>query len=152
MTKNLKKTYSWRKKFLSKNYYLPFPMPKLQKNPSAFKREHAALQTWNFLIFSTFVGHFCPPGFGSGYGSTDLIESGSNPDPDPKHWSKGHYWQECNPFTVVGEDGEDYMSQKNKISLSGFREISWACTYCACVTVERCSCSTNTPIMSLAIS
>jgi hypothetical protein len=28
---------------------------------------------------STFVGHFCPPGSGSG--STDPIESGSNPDP-----------------------------------------------------------------------
>jgi hypothetical protein len=26
------------------------------------------------------------PDFGSG--STDLIESGSNPDPDPKHWSE----------------------------------------------------------------
>jgi hypothetical protein len=23
------------------------------------------------------MGHFCPPGYGSGYGSTDLIESGS---------------------------------------------------------------------------
>jgi hypothetical protein len=31
-----------------------------------------------------FCGHFCPPGSGSGYGYTDLIESGSNPD--PKHW------------------------------------------------------------------
>jgi hypothetical protein len=27
-----------------------------------------------FLIFSTFVGYFCPSG------------SGSNMDPDPKHW------------------------------------------------------------------
>jgi hypothetical protein len=34
-------------------------------------------------LFSVFVGHFCPPR--SGYGSTDLIESGSNPDSDPKH-------------------------------------------------------------------
>ena len=30
-----------------------------------------------------FVGHFCPPGSGSGYGFIDLIESGSNPDLDP---------------------------------------------------------------------
>ncbi len=29
------------------------------------------------------MGHFCPPGSGSG--SKDLIESGSNPDPDSKH-------------------------------------------------------------------
>ncbi len=28
------------------------------------------------------MGYFCPPGSGS----TDLIESGSNPDLDPKHW------------------------------------------------------------------
>ncbi len=35
----------------------------------------------NFKIFSTFVGHFCPPGSGSE--STDPIESGSNPDPQP---------------------------------------------------------------------
>ncbi len=32
------------------------------------------------------MGHFCAPGFG--YGSTDLIESGSKPD--PKHCSKCH--------------------------------------------------------------
>ncbi len=32
--------------------------------PSAFKRNHTALQ--NFLIFSTFAGHYCPPGSGSG--------------------------------------------------------------------------------------
>jgi hypothetical protein len=36
--------------------------------------------------FSIFVGHFCPPGSGSGFqfgsGSTYLIESGSNPDPE----------------------------------------------------------------------
>ncbi len=37
-------------------------------------------QTWNFFTF--FYFHFCPPGFGS----TDLIESGSNPDPNSKHW------------------------------------------------------------------
>ncbi len=34
------------------------------------------------LLFSTFVGHFCPPGSGS----TDPIESGSNWDPDPQPW------------------------------------------------------------------
>jgi hypothetical protein len=32
---------------------------------------------------SMFVGHFCHPGFG--YRSRDPIESGSNPDPDPRH-------------------------------------------------------------------
>ncbi len=51
--------------------------------PSALKREHSALQNMKFLTFSSIiVGHFCPPGSGSG--STDLIESGSSTD--PKHW------------------------------------------------------------------
>jgi hypothetical protein len=36
-------------------------------------------------FFPMFVGHFCPPGSGYGYGSRDPFESGSrsNPDPDP---------------------------------------------------------------------
>jgi hypothetical protein len=62
-----------------------------RKKPSALKIEHAELQNMEFLnFFSIFVGHFCFPGSGSdpdfesGYGSTDLIGSGSNPD--PKHW------------------------------------------------------------------
>ncbi len=32
--------------------------------------------------FSMFAGHFCPPGPGSGYGSRDPIDSGSDPDTD----------------------------------------------------------------------
>jgi hypothetical protein len=54
------------------SYRRSFQLPK--ENIQHFK-------TWKFLIFFYFfVGHFCPPGSGS----TDLIESGSNPD--PKHW------------------------------------------------------------------
>jgi|LakMenE18May11ns_1017448.scaffolds.fasta_scaffold9413673_2 hypothetical protein len=35
-------------------------------------------------FFLTFVGHFClDPNSESVYGITDLIESGSNPDPEP---------------------------------------------------------------------
>jgi hypothetical protein len=50
-------------------------MSKLQKKPSALKREQPALHKMNFFFFfSTFVGHFCPPGSGSG--SRDPIESG----------------------------------------------------------------------------
>ncbi len=53
-----------------------------EKKPSALKRGHPTLQNMNFYkICSTFEGHFCPPGSGSG--STDPIESGSNPDPQP---------------------------------------------------------------------
>jgi hypothetical protein len=57
---------------LIKNYNLSIPRPperksKLQKKPSALKREHQALQNMKFLnFFSTFVGNFCPPGSGSG--------------------------------------------------------------------------------------
>ncbi len=37
------------------------------------------------------MGHFCPPASGSGYGSRDPIESGSNPysDTDPQHCVPG---------------------------------------------------------------
>jgi hypothetical protein len=64
---------------LIQNYNLPILRPpkrtlKLQKKPSALKREHPALQNMKFLKFVLlFVGHFCPPGSGSG--STDPIES-----------------------------------------------------------------------------
>jgi hypothetical protein len=57
--------------FLIKNCNLR--MSKLQEKPAALKREHLA------LFFSMFVGHFCPPGSGSGYESRDPIESGSEP-------------------------------------------------------------------------
>ncbi len=51
--------------------YLPLGLHKgrkLQEKPSALKREHPALQNMKILyFFSIFVGHFCPPGSGSGY-------------------------------------------------------------------------------------
>ncbi len=109
MTKIWKKITAEKKinSFFFKNCNLPIPRPpqsmsKLQKKPSALKRGHPTLQNMNFYkFFSTFVGHFCPPGSGSGFririwipnpdldsesgsGSTGPIESGSNPDPDPK--------------------------------------------------------------------
>ncbi len=50
-------------------------MSKLQEKPSALKKEHPTLQTMKFLnFFSVFVGHFCPPGFGSGSGSETLVK------------------------------------------------------------------------------
>jgi hypothetical protein len=80
----LKENYSWKKInyfFGIKNYNLPIPRPpertsKLLKKPLALKRGHPTLQNMKlFHLFSTFVGHFCPPGSGSE--STDPIESGS---------------------------------------------------------------------------
>jgi len=66
-------------------------MSKLQKKPSALRREHTALQTGNFVIFSTFVGHICPPGSGSGFQIRKhwltqphlASEFGRHPDADP---------------------------------------------------------------------
>jgi hypothetical protein len=51
-----------------------------KEKPSALKREHLALQKIKFiLLFSISVGHFCPPGSGSGCesgsGSTTLHET-----------------------------------------------------------------------------
>ncbi len=55
-------------------------MSKLQKKPSALKRDHPTLQNMNFYKFlSTFVGNFCPPGSGS----TGPIESGSGSETLP---------------------------------------------------------------------
>jgi hypothetical protein len=59
---------------------------KLQKKSSALKREHPALENIKFLKKILFLFAICAlldPDPDSGYGSTDLIESGSNPDQDP---------------------------------------------------------------------
>jgi hypothetical protein len=52
--------------------------------PSAIKREHPALQHTKFLNFSVIFALLDPdPDSEFGYGSNDLIESGSYPDSDP---------------------------------------------------------------------
>jgi hypothetical protein len=76
---------------LIKNCNLPIPRPplstsKLQKKPSALKRGHPTLQTMNFyknflLLWVIFALLDPVPESESGSGSTDPIESGSNPDP-----------------------------------------------------------------------
>ncbi len=92
MTKNWKKCRA-KILFFIKNYNLlifrpPERRSKLQKKPSALKREHPALQYMKFLNFF----YFCRPSWiriripNPNPGSMDLIEFGSNPGPDPKHW------------------------------------------------------------------
>jgi hypothetical protein len=76
-----------KKKFWIKNYNLPIPRPpertfKLQKKPSALKREHPALQNMKFqkkilILWFIFALLDLDPDSGSGYGSMDLIDSGS---------------------------------------------------------------------------
>jgi hypothetical protein len=52
-------------------------MSKLQKKPSALKREHPALQNMEFLIFSTFLGHFFTPGSVAGALLHSVLPCGS---------------------------------------------------------------------------
>jgi hypothetical protein len=61
----------------------------LQKKPSALRKEHPALQNMKFLniflllwVIFAFLDPDPDPDSEYGSGSTDLIESGSNPDPD----------------------------------------------------------------------
>ncbi len=58
-------------------------MSKQQKKPPALKRKHPALQNMKYQNFSILVDQFAlldpDPDFESVNGSTDLIESGSNP-------------------------------------------------------------------------
>jgi hypothetical protein len=65
--------FFWDQKLQFTHPYASIRTSKLQKKPSALKGSHPTLQNMNFKNFSTFVGHFCPPGSGS----TDPIESGS---------------------------------------------------------------------------
>ncbi len=41
--------------------------PSYRRSLQPSKENIQHFKTWNFLIFSTFVGHFCPPGSGSGF-------------------------------------------------------------------------------------
>jgi hypothetical protein len=61
-------------------------MSKLQKKPSALKRGHPTLQNMNFYKFFLLlwvIFALLDPDTESGSRSTDPIESGSNPDPQP---------------------------------------------------------------------
>jgi hypothetical protein len=60
-------------------------MFKLHEKPTVLKKNIQPLRKIKINIFF-FVVYFCPPGSGSG--SRDLIESGSNPDTNPQHWLK----------------------------------------------------------------
>ncbi len=77
----LKKIYSWKKNSLSKTtIYLSLGLhkgrPSYRRSLQLSEENIQHFKTWNFLIFSYFVGYFCPPGYGSELGS----------DPDPLTW------------------------------------------------------------------
>jgi hypothetical protein len=70
-------------------------------------------------FYSIFVGHFAllDPDSESGYGSTDLTESGSNPDPDPKHCTE-YCTRRRRIFTGLSQDGgRAYFSKNLRASL-----------------------------------
>ncbi len=41
--------------------------PSYKRSLQLSKENIQHFKTWNFLLFSTFLGHFCPPGSGSGF-------------------------------------------------------------------------------------
>jgi hypothetical protein len=70
----LKKIYSWKFNFYFLDKKWPFTYPKAsikdaQATGEAFspqKRTSSTSKHENSVLFSTFVGNFCPPGSGSG--------------------------------------------------------------------------------------
>ncbi len=89
-------------------------MSKLQKKPSALKRGHPTLQNMNFYkFFSTFVGHFCPPGSGSGFRIRIRI-----------HWPDWIHIQS-------GSRSETLFSNGLAVSLAyrGRKEVFFTCFY-----------------------
>jgi hypothetical protein len=84
----------------------------MKRKHSDLKSEHPTLQNMKFLdLFSISVGHLCPPGSGS----TDLIEPGSNSDPDPQHCNEvdaGRYWKVA---VLMGADKETAAAQLWKV-------------------------------------
>jgi hypothetical protein len=90
------------------------------------KREHPALQNMKFRNFLfIFVGSFYPPGSGSG--STDLIESGSNPD--PKHCQQRLSYSEPQNYSIVrfqAGTSTEFLKYIFKFLLT-HEEIVWNC-------------------------
>jgi hypothetical protein len=88
--------YNWKKKkffgskttiYLSLDFRKGRPSYRRSLQPSKENIQHL-IKNMKFLNFFLLLGKFCPPVSGSGCGSTYLHESGSNPDPDPKHWHR----------------------------------------------------------------
>ncbi len=65
-------------------------------------------KTWTFKFLSSFVGHFCPPG------STDPIESGSDPDTDPD--PQPIFWQISNSKWGVTESRVVRLWKQNRVA------------------------------------
>ncbi len=86
MTKNVLK-FSDEKIFFYKNCNLHISRPPYRR-PSYRRSLRPSKENIQHLKHEIYIfeGHFCPPGSGSVSRSTELIDSRSNPDPDP--WSE----------------------------------------------------------------
>jgi hypothetical protein len=98
----LEKIHCWKKikfLFLNKNYNIgtgthsSAPIKDVQATEEAFSPQKRTSSTsnmkfLNFFLFMWIIFALLDPNSDSGYGSTDLIESGSNPD--PKHWLRDY--------------------------------------------------------------
>ncbi len=96
-----------------------------QKRPSNTSK-HELLS-----FFPTFVGHFCPPGSGSG--STDPIESGSNQDPDSQPWYRQYHTVLYSLTPTVSL----HRRQKVSLSTSGCITPVWESLQISCNSRRR---------------
>ncbi len=131
MTKNWKKIYSWKKLhfFGSKNtIYLPLG---LHKGHPTYKRSLQLSKElfiiWNSLIFSTFVGNFCPPG--SGFHPLTR----SNPDPLTRLNPDPIRIRFRKPATDTQKDWERetiFWRERGRAWTAREHWTSWHCAYC----------------------
>ncbi len=77
MTKKWRRKYCWKISFFHLSLGLHKGRPSYRRSFQPSKENIQHFKKWTFKLFSLFVGHFCPPGSGSGYGSRDPVESGS---------------------------------------------------------------------------
>jgi hypothetical protein len=103
----------------------------LQEKPSALKSSHPALQNMKFLnFFIYFRGSFLLSWIRIRiHGSANLIESGSNLDPDLKHWfpetsswSKPIVTKQNATYSSVKKKKQTKMCKKGGIILPVFAE------------------------------
>ncbi len=109
----LKTKYGWKKKlnfFLSKTaIYLSLGLHKVQY--VQVTEEACSSQKRPSNIFSTFVGHFCPPGSGSGSGFRIRFRT-PNPVPDSESGSGSGSTARLNPDPIrIQIQNPDYISK-----------------------------------------
>jgi hypothetical protein len=121
-------------------------MKDVQATGEAFspqKRTSSALKHEFFKLLSTgtFASHFCPPGSGS----TDQIESGSNPDPDMKHCLQEKV-PEKNDILLQPLTSRLVVSSRSRVSLAAAMLLSHYTTRSADSSFKTAVCSFRTAV------